>query len=252
MKQFGSFILVLAASLVALSWQTGQPRKAIVPLTLLEREYTGGLEVDRRIAIRADGAAAIDSPVAGNNQNGLDARTIRFPKEGMYVLISDAARAKSTHYFPRSEPETAAGAPRCEGKLSHEFRWVGQEQILGFQTHRYESTGRMDTRTFSETQWLAPDLNCLALRFLQIASSADGRESRRFERVALSVRVGEPDPALFTVPGAYREVPPSQQMQEVHELRTGRPFAESPDRAKLEPGMARADRHYWESRKFKP
>lgn len=124
--------------------------------------------------------------------------------------------------------------------------------MLGFQTHRYESTSRMDTQTVSATHWLAPDLNCAALRFLQVASSAEGREIRRFERVAHSVKVGQPDPALFTVPDTYREVSPSQQMKQVHERRTGRPFAESPDRAKLEPGTARVDRHYWESQKLKP
>jgi hypothetical protein len=242
----------MAACVSVLAAQTGQPGTAAVPLTVLEREYTGGLEVDRRIAIRADGAVAIDSPVAGHNQNGLDARTIRFPKEGLYVLISDAARAKSTHYLARTSPETPAGAPRCEGKLSHEFRWVGQEQMLGFPTHRYESTSRLDTKTVSETQWLAPDLNCLALRLLHVANSAEGREIQRFERVAQSVKLGDPDPALFRIPDTYREVPPSQQMKEVHERRIGRPFAESPDRAKLEPGMTRADRNYWESQKRKP
>lgn len=125
MKLFESFTLVLTASVMALSLRAGQPGKAIVPLTLLERESTGGLEVDRRIAIRADGAVAIDSPVTGHNQSGLDARTIRFPKEGMSVLISDAARAKSTHYLSRTNPETTAGAARCEGKCRTNFDgWV--------------------------------------------------------------------------------------------------------------------------------
>ncbi|MBL8229454.1 MAG: hypothetical protein JNL98_13280 [Bryobacterales bacterium] len=81
MKLFESFTLVLAASVMALSLRAGQPGKAIVPLTLLERESTGGLEVDRRIAIRVDGAVAIDSPVTGHNQRGLDPGPSDFRKK---------------------------------------------------------------------------------------------------------------------------------------------------------------------------
>jgi hypothetical protein len=79
-----------------------------------------------------------------------------------------------------------------------------------------------------------------------------GRVVQTFERTAVSVVVGEPEPGLFQWPADYREIPPSQANRELVEARTGKPFGSTAGDGRLNPGMEAMDKKYFDSQAHKP
>jgi hypothetical protein len=94
----------------------------------------------------------------------------------------------------------------------------------------------------------APDLDCRELTSVQGYFLDDGTPIQRWERRAVSIQRGSPDPLLFEVPEDYAELPPSQVSRRTIEARTGKPFGSDPKHDRLLPGMERMDQAYWKAR----
>jgi len=96
--------------------------------------------------------------------------------------------------------------------------------ILGYRvvkrTHEISLAG---SRMRMES-WLAPELGCYALR--ESATRADGRVKNSED--VISVTSGVSDEALFTVPGDFKEVPPSEAFRAIEILRGRVPSGVSP------------------------
>jgi hypothetical protein len=68
--------------------------------------------------------------------------------------------------------------------------------------------------------WRAPELGCVPLRTTRY--DQDGKPTH--DRVASTIVIGEPDPALFQVPEGYVESSPMQANQKLIDLGVGKPF----------------------------
>jgi hypothetical protein len=58
-----------------------------------------------------------------------------------------------------------------------------------------------------EEQFLAPALDCLALRTMRVHNNVLRLPVFKDRSEVKSIRFGEPDPALFQIPAEYKEVP---------------------------------------------
>lgn len=122
--------------------------------------------------------------------------------------------SESTTTYPLSARQVASMAvppTPCVGEpagqiLGYEVR-SGVETISG-----HDKLGPALDET-EETSWLAPALNCLALRTEASQFVAGEVVGRRVESYT-DVKLGEPDPGLFAIPENYVERPPSQAMAE--------------------------------------
>lgn len=83
---------------------------------------------------------------------------------------------------------------------------IGEETMLGYNVVHLKS-GVID-------QWLAPDLGCEELRS-ELNTTTNTGKAVTAERVATSIVLGEPKPALFTVPAHYTEMSPTQVDQAI-------------------------------------
>lgn len=77
----------------------------------------------------------------------------------------------------------------------------GTERFLGIDTVRY---ARRTSREIL-TVWLAPQLGCLEMRQTSVEVNRFGLPTAYFRREVTSVKLGEPDAALFEPPASYRD-----------------------------------------------
>jgi len=255
--------LCLFALLCALSFQVArslqQPTRTerqVTPLTIVERELANEtVEADRITFIRSDGAKAVRSLTTGKHNTGSEARNVLLPKERKYVVIADRAGMISTFYLgPEIEQKAGkvASSEQCLATIEG-ARMVGTESILGFPVNKFEMVRPVVRGTgHKEQYWLAPSLDCRPLRFIEEAVDETGNIIKKFQRTALSVRIGEPDDQEFRIPEGYREAPPSEASRSLREIRLRRPLGNDPSDARLLSAMDRMDKKYNESRQYKP
>lgn len=162
-------------------------------------------------AFRSDGATSNgfrDKPILN--------RTVLDPTAMIQADVSDRL-ALTTNYDrtnvlegrrprPRQSPTCAPPAGRPG------YRFLGEETILGFNTYIYEHHQDLESgaKTMETRYWLAPDLRCFEMKTVSDMRNARGEVTSHFEKLVANVRMGEPDPDLFSVPASYREVPPSE------------------------------------------
>jgi len=82
--------------------------------------------------------------------------------------------------------------------------------------HRINTEGDA-CRPVTHTLWYAPDLDCEPVRRLTESRDNDGSIRDRFEDIPLSIKLGEPDAALFSIPTDYVEMSPSAYRQKIWE-----------------------------------
>ena len=63
------------------------------------------------------------------------------------------------------------------------------------------------------TDWRAPALDCTSLK--AVLERTENQKTLVFNNTVTSVTLGEPDPALFSIPSEYREVAPSEMDAEM-------------------------------------
>jgi hypothetical protein len=99
------------------------------------------------------------------------------------------------------------GDTTCASGILHsgtDFRLTGEHTILGTKTFRWYR--QLEYGGYEE-QFLAPALDCLALRAVRVYKNI-WRLPVFTDRIeAISVRFGEPDRALFEIPTGYQQVP---------------------------------------------
>ncbi|MCW5966138.1 MAG: hypothetical protein KIT83_19020, partial [Bryobacterales bacterium] len=160
--------VLLCTSVIGQSMKQRPEISKLIPMTIHSREIVNGeFEFDRAMAIRSDGARVKWSLETGKHNNGLEARTIFLPHERKQVVISDAVKAISTYYQqPFSPQNLVAPSPTCKDVYDDSFKIAGKnEAILGYDTLRFRSDAPSYRGTARRQQvWLAPSLNCRALR----------------------------------------------------------------------------------------
>lgn len=135
-------------------------------------------------------------------------REIKLASEGKLVMVSDSHRRKSTRmetFHAHAEDPTCMTHPQLVGKL---YEFLGTGTYNGFSVVKHTFEQPLKGRTMQGERWEAPDCNCEPV-FEKIRwINSEGVVYQTTEREAVSITLGEPDPALFTVPD-YPEGPPS-------------------------------------------
>jgi len=98
---------------------------------------------------------------------------------------------------PMRDPRTDCTKLQAGAQASGMESVEGEEKIAGYRAIRIKH-GMF-------TEWWAPELGCA-----KIKSYFDPEKGSHTVHELVSVTVGEPDAALFTVPVSYEEVPPSK------------------------------------------
>ena len=169
----------------------------------------------RTHALRSDGSVwgrgeySSFSLTGGSSGRGTSISMYLAPQDRV-IRVFPADRTYSTRepliWHERPYRRSATGDLVCATGIRHngtDFRHAGAATVLGIRVQRwYRSLGNGG----SEEIWLAPELDCLALKreavyrnSLRLPSMIDSME-------ATAVRWGEPDPKLFLLPQGYREI----------------------------------------------
>ncbi|GIU79829.1 MAG: hypothetical protein KatS3mg005_3067 [Bryobacteraceae bacterium] len=196
----------------------------------------GSISIEVMIhAVRRDGARVtvrkqIDGRPVGN-------RLLIDPRRQARIVIEPRAEAKVTYPLPVSEIQALQSDPqRCGTSLD-----APVETRLGFTVYRQVHNLNMADEPLRLVRWVAPSLSCLSLQGTTTVIREGGEELVAEYRVE-RVEIGEPDKSLFEVPEHYREMTPSQLMEEVSR-REGRECNE------CYPARMRLDEVYWSYQK---
>lgn len=168
-----------------------------------------------REAFRADGSslwANLDSKLQTT------ARRIQLVREGRQVTTAEPVRLKSTvrvrdwavaHWKSRHRDSSCTG--RVFGAVA--LAAIGDATVLGVAVLKF----REDTPRATVEVWRAPSLNCYRL-FERFEWKSQGAVVSTTTNTAISITVGDPDPALFQVPDSFREVKPSEAAARLREF----------------------------------
>lgn len=193
-------------------------------------------------AVRSDGAHAEATLDAGGRYL---VRMVTLPNERRTTKIDEQLRLTSSSYMQEQTADRLrhySWDTNCGNPLMTK---IGEDVILGYKTHGFTVTGN-DAQgvTQTATQWLAPDLEFVALRG-SLQWTNNGRTGKTTKEV-VRVSVGDLDPNLFKVPADYTEMSPSE-LERTRAAKIGHPLTPS-----LLDQVKERDRRYWESQKNKP
>ncbi|MGH9723058.1 MAG: hypothetical protein ACRD8O_22840 [Bryobacteraceae bacterium] len=178
-----------------------------VPFTVVKSTSVeeDGVFLTATYAFRADGSEVV-FPAKPGDPYPPHRSVIDVPSRMMYS-IDPASKTfhaermtlrhlrKQTTFYKRCED--IYGAPNATVSCS-----PTDESVLGHRLFRVLSTTSLNDGTrFESEYWAAPDLN-----FYPLAEKKSLSGDFRNENLALSVTVGEPDPAWFEVPVGYQQV----------------------------------------------
>lgn len=134
---------------------------------------------------------------------------IHFIRDRKVVGVRGDLKEIQTSSFPPDSP-TGSGlnlrnpATGCKqpyaGRIMGDVEMVGEETLLGYRViHlRYRRDGR--------DQWFAPDLGCEELKAELHTTIPNNVRPLNVHRIATSITLGEPNPALFTIPTGYKQI----------------------------------------------
>jgi hypothetical protein len=219
-------------------------------MTLVQTEAATGSEelipvVRKAIrATRSDGST-VEAVVDG--QGNFLSRTVTLPAQRKVVQINEDVRATTTYYLSENRAGSLrvySGNADCT-HISPFWKKVGEEDVLGFRTHRFSVSSESVSESTVFEHCVAPDLDCASLR--DSAQWTDGKRKNGSLKQVESVKLGEPDSKLFEIPGSYREMSPSQveQTRALTVLRRELPPL-------VTEGLKQRDKRYHESWKNKP
>ncbi len=157
-------------------------------------------------AVRADGSIA----TLVQSSNGIPSRGLRVVSDlphSSRVLIDPLSQSRSTYRWSarsvQAERDPSGGCAYLSGSPS--------KVILGVTVRPYKKHWTDGATEFDEQGWIAPTLACYALERSYVVSES-GRATARTTTLVTSVSPGDPPAALFDVPAAYTERPPSLLM----------------------------------------
>jgi hypothetical protein len=221
MKSALSLIVLAAAAFAECRTPLGQPCYTIEfrqsQWILFHRGVTDfqHSSLRRTHAVRGDGSVWGTSEQSGFSlvrgvASGSMSTSMYLAPQDRVIRIFPADRTFSSRvpliWHDRPYRRSAAGDALCVTGIRHngtDFRHAGTAAVLGIPVQRWmRSLGNGG----GEDIWLAPELDCLALKreavyrnHLRLPTLIDSMEM-------VSVRWGEPDPQLFRIPPGYREV----------------------------------------------
>jgi hypothetical protein len=161
--------------------------------TVTGRDGKARVASTQTCAVRSDGSTLIK---LGASETG--SRLIWFAS-GIEVMTNDRLRLKSTVRKPESPPSRNPGSGCTSPGITNEKSW-GEQTVEGYRAAKVTS-GAKDRAL---TTWYALDHGCA-----KVKSSMGFETGDRSELRLVSLIAGEPEAALFDVPGDYQEGPPS-------------------------------------------
>ncbi len=215
--------LIVAANQVA---SASRGRLAAFTVEYVESAVspTAGRSINRDLywAFRGDGAFS-----HGERGPRSARRTVMDLAGRREVIVSDTEAMKVTYDLSNrlTGNERRRIPPKdCAAPARPDYRFVGNETLLGYNTYVYEHEKQLPDQSREITRyWLAPDLLCFELKTISTRRSGQDEVTNVFQKVVLRVVPGEPDATLFSVPDAYLEVPPSafeKRLLHVHSAAT--------------------------------
>jgi hypothetical protein len=248
--------LILAGAAFLLAQSQAHKRTPVPPQAYTLKYREGPVEDRQRhriLAVRSDGSRVEMTAESSPGYEGWDPKRLILPGERRRFLIAERARLVSTYYLSPQEAERIA-LPTISEKCLHDVgrgdQLIGEESILGVKVYHY--MGKSGRAGYTLESWNAPSLGCQSLQDVTTFTSDDGTSQRTFERVPLTLVLGEPDSKLFLPPDGFREVPPSEQQKEVLGLMRGKPFGSVPKDERLLRGFESFDRGYNLAQKNRP
>jgi hypothetical protein len=239
-------LLALAASLATRTLVSQASSSSAGPLTIRVSEqfyrYPSGefVRSEERISARGvDGSLIERRWVKSPAGEMVQQLSITDPAAGTRVVLDGLTHSKTTYKLsPQEKQANARFTTTCDGPV------VGR--VIGYEVVQVErplpGPPGEDRKLRS---WLAPVLNCVALKEVALMAPAGSPLQQVNVREVVEVTQAPPDPALFAIPAAYVERTPSEVAQEF-----GRRYPErkmSADEGR--PALPEADQAYHESAK---
>lgn len=206
--------------------------------------------VNHVYAVRTDGSAAEKSIALYPDGTSEESRSVLMIPERKYIVIRDAVAAMTTQYLSPAAAIRRSALPAdstCKTAPTRQvdIKVLGTGTFLGFPVVQLLETHGPNDRTRTEV-WRAPDLNCYPLKTITQFRRDDGTIGDSNEQAASKVTLAEPDPSWFGIPSGYTERVPSAVELEVLRRQGVKPPAS------FIQSLARIDRNYQDSQRFKP
>lgn len=187
---------------------------ATVPVTVVQREtfrdeFGKTISMEIVNAIRGDGYTVRVNRFTAPDGSTAENRSVADVNLGKRIAISGIAGAITTYPYPAAvsrkiREQALDGSCGADGSAT-------QELLLG---HKVAKTQRL-REGLQITAWKAPGLSCLELKTEVSRPSSQGPVVMS-SRETLSVKEGEPDAQLFSIPD-YPEMSPSEVRRSVRQ-----------------------------------
>lgn len=181
-----------------------------VPLTYDAVQQNDG-ESERRItfARRGDGSEVQITHTRNENGELDELRRIVDLQKNALIVVSPSQQTTTT--FPYS-PQGSDQVRRDQTSLCRflETRGAERGEILGYPVLKEVIESPPLGTSARIERYMAPDLGCVAMETRHIQVETGGRERLLSAERIISVRLGEPNPSLFVVPGHYTEASPAE------------------------------------------
>lgn len=204
--------------------------RKFTPFTLITQNYvydssgTRGLNSRRVVARRSDGATVTLNFQPQDKQTGTHprVRTITF-LDGRFWDVYDSIHAfvkwPATRERTMLQRNLLAPLKDClledSGEYLDKYETWGDVSVAVIRSLPKGSSGT--------TFWLAPSLGCQQLQTTYTQVRSDGSFRLVSEEKFVSIKLGEPEAALFTVPSTYASLIPSNALHEEFK-HNGRPW----------------------------
>ena len=208
-------LVALISVLYALATRTGRAQvpatRASFSATGITKYYDASAALRRTeawiLAKKPDGSSARATLSRDDHPDQI--RTVVNVPAGWRVSIDPLSESVTTYKLTESEKkELSADVPSCPTSDSST-----NSTFLGYPTVLDHEQKILGSRQIDEDKWLAPSLNCLALKRSYKVFDSGKLVGQTTEEV-VSLSAGAPDPSLFEVPTNYTERSPSEAMAE--------------------------------------
>lgn len=174
------------------------------------QSYTGNrgpIQLMHVDAYRKDGSTYTSESFAVNGKPATVA-ALQLANERKRIVMDMHTWLKST--YPVSDQQVLAwksGTPSdCSPMIGvTSAQMVGKSQMFGVEVQRFA----FDSATATTERNLAPALGCFDLRSVTKWKDSTGQYTSETVRETVELKVGSPDPVLFTVPNGLKETLPS-------------------------------------------
>ena len=214
---------VLAFALRAQQTRQFKPFTALVSESRFGSNGQKTYEETFTYAVRGDGSSARVVRREVHKGVAFEMRELVDIAKKTRTVVDEASESKTSYAL--SDGYVSRVSPTCEVPSG-----AVVSTVLGYQTYRLIEDTRFPPNLIkSAERWVAPELNCFALRQRVCKVHVEGAVAPCNTREATSIVAGEPDTALFEVPSKYVERSPSQRHQELMKRFPGMEFPADPE-----------------------